>query len=353
MQNKTKRALALLLALLMLASLAACGKDGDPDTANEPETYTGTLPVGESTTDAGASENQPGPYKPTDKLIALTFDDGPNPSTTGRILDCLKQNNAKATFFVIGYSVKGHADILKRAQAQGCEIGSHTLDHDILTKVSSERLHNQVEGMDDLLEQELGSAPDLFRAPGGAYKGVANEIGKPIILWNIDTNDWRYKDASKKSRSEAERNEDLNRIANQVFDSASAGDIVLMHDIYDFSADLAAIVIPGLVERGFTLCTVSEMFASYGNPLEKGQVYTSADPSANNTVAVAKGTYTVTTNGSVLLLRAKPTVDSEKVERIPNGTVITVTDSQPGWAYTSYNGHTGWVKTSYITPNNP
>lgn len=344
MKNKAMRAVALLLAVWMAVSLTACGKEG-----NTPDTPGNTAISGESTTDADSSENQPGPYKATDKLIALTFDDGPYPSTTGRILDCLQRNNAKATFFVVGYNAETYVDTMKRAQTIGCEIGSHTLDHKILTKVSADEIRNQVGGMDDLLQSELGNAPALFRAPGGEYSGVGSTIGKPIVLWNIDTEDWKYKDAAKKGRSEAERNEDLNRIADSVFESAKAGDIILMHDIYEFSADLAEIVIPGLIERGFILCTVSEMFASYGYTLENCEVYHSADPAANNTVAVAKGTYTVTTNGSVLLLRADATVDSEKLERIPNGTVITVTDSKPGWAYTSYNGQSGWVKASYIT----
>ena len=350
---KTSKVILALTALVLAAAmlLSACGVKDDSKT-----TAAGTSSAGEPAMTEEPATEEPTTakpkYSPSDKLIALTFDDGPRSSTTNRVLDLLEQNGGVATFFLVGYNIPDNAEVIKRAAAMGCSIGNHTKDHKILTKCSADTVKAQVNGVNSLL-RDMGVEPTLFRAPGGAFKGVKDQIGMPLIQWSIDTEDWKFKDASHKGRSAEERTADLNRIADMVFSQAKGGSIVLMHDIYDFTADLCEIVIPGLVERGFKLVTVDQLFEAYGEKLENGVVYYSAklpEPSASPASAepIAAGKYTVSTSGSVLNMRVSPDADSQVLEKIPNGTIVEVTKSVLGWAYVTYNSAQGWVSSAYL-----
>ena len=350
---KTSKVILALTALVLAAAmlLSACGVKDDSKT-----TAAGTSSAGEPAMTEEPATEEPTTakpkYSPSDKLIALTFDDGPRSSTTNRVLDLLERSGGVATFFLVGYNIPDNAEVIKRAAAMGCSIGNHTKDHKILTKCSADTIKAQVNGVNSLL-RNMGIEPTLFRAPGGAFKGVKDQIGMPLIQWSIDTEDWKYKDASHKGRSAEERTADLNRIADMVFSQAKGGSIVLMHDIYDFTADLCEIVIPGLVERGFKLVTVDQLFEAYGEKLENGVVYYSAnlpEPSARPASAepIAAGKYTVSTSGSVLNMRVSPDADSQVLEKIPNGTIVEVTKSVLGWAYVTYNSAQGWVSSAYL-----
>lgn len=350
---KTSKVILALTALVLAAAmlLSACGVKDDSKT-----TAAGTSSAGESAMTEEPATEEPTTakpkYSPSDKLIALTFDDGPRSSTTNRVLDLLERSGGVATFFLVGYNIPDNAEVIKRAAAMGCSIGNHTKDHKILTKCSADTIKAQVNGVNSLL-RDMGIEPTLFRAPGGAFKGIKDQIGMPLIQWSIDTEDWKFKDASHKGRSAEERTADLNRIADMVFSQAKGGSIVLMHDIYDFTADLCEIVIPGLVERGFKLVTVDQLFEAYGEKLENGVVYYSAklpEPSARPASAepIAAGKYTVSTSGSVLNMRVSPDADSQVLEKIPNGTIVEVTKSVLGWAYVTYNSAQGWVSSAYL-----
>lgn len=350
---KTSKVILALTALVLAAAmlLSACGVKDDSKT-----TAAGTSSAGEPAMTEETATEEPTTakpkYSPSDKLIALTFDDGPRSSTTNRVLDLLERSGGVATFFLVGYNIPDNAEVIKRAAAMGCSIGNHTKDHKILTKCSADTVKAQVNGVNSLL-RDMGIEPTLFRAPGGAFKGVKDQIGMPLIQWSIDTEDWKFKDASHKGRSAEERTADLNRIADMVFSQAKGGSIVLMHDIYDFTADLCEIVIPGLVERGFKLVTVDQLFEAYGEKLENGVVYYSAklpEPSARPASAepIAAGKYTVSTSGSVLNMRVSPDADSQVLEKIPNGTIVEVTKSVLGWAYVTYNSAQGWVSSAYL-----
>ncbi len=350
---KTSKVILALTALVLAAAmlLSACGVKDDSKT-----TAAGTSSAGEPAMTEEPATEEPTTakpkYSPSDKLIALTFDDGPRSSTTNRVLDLLERSGGVATFFPVGYNIPDNAEVIKRAAAMGCSIGNHTKDHKILTKCSADTIKAQVNGVNSLL-RDMGVEPTLFRAPGGAFKGVKDQIGMPLIQWSIDTEDWKFKDASHKGRSAEERTADLNRIADMVFSQAKGGSIVLMHDIYDFTADLCEIVIPGLVERGFKLVTVDQLFEAYGEKLENGVVYYSAklpEPSARPASAepIAAGKYTVSTSGSVLNMRVSPDADSQVLEKIPNGTIVEVTKSVLGWAYVTYNSAQGWVSSAYL-----
>ena len=196
-------------------------------------------------------------------LIALTFDDGPNKEITDIILDELEKNDAKATFFVIGKEAKQNPEILKREIASGHEIANHTWSHKTLTKLNEKSIESEIEKTDDFIEETVNFRPKILRAPGGSINNrIKKIVNKPFIYWSIDTKDWKTNDEEK--------------TIDSVLKNASDGDIILMHDRVKSTAEAVKTIIPELINRGFCLVTVSEMFQLKNIPLEKGKQYTKA-----------------------------------------------------------------------------
>ena len=192
--------------------------------------------------------------------VALTFDDGPGPYT-GRLLDILTQYNAKATFFMLGELVNDYASVVQRGHELGMEQGNHTWDHKILTHLSDGDIRKEISSTNDVIQSVTGSAPTLFRPPGGGYNSsvLANCGDKPVILWSIDTLDWKTKNVKQTYRT--------------VIDNVTDGSIILMHDIYSQTVDAAEMIIPELLERGYRLVTVSELASEKGIALRAGKTY--------------------------------------------------------------------------------
>lgn len=183
---------------------------------------------------------------PNKPMIAITYDDGPS-KYTPEILDVLKENNSSATFFVLGSQVNRNKDILVRMLEEGNQIGNHTYNHKKLTTISDEELYKQIRGTDDLIYRATGYTPSIMRPPYGATNEELNKkIQKPVINWSIDTRDWEN------------RNTEI--IVNSILEDVKDGDIILMHDLYDTTAEASKIVIPELVKRGYQLVTVEELF---------------------------------------------------------------------------------------------
>lgn len=195
----------------------------------------------------------------SDKLIALTFDDGPN-YNTGKVLDVLAKYNVKATFFVLGSKVKNNKKILKREYDSGMEIGNHTFNHLLLTKYKENVIKDEIDNTSSVIFEVTGRYPKLLRPSYGAYNNAIKKIGDmPIIIWDIDTLDWKYHNSK--------------RIASRVINKVKDGDIILMHDIYSATANSLNIIIPELQNRGYTFVTVPELFYYKEITLEKGKVY--------------------------------------------------------------------------------
>lgn len=194
-----------------------------------------------------------------EKMIALTFDDGPN-YNTNKVLDILEKYNVPATFFILGSKIKGNEYILKRMASSGMEIGNHTYSHLLLTKYQEDKIKEEIESTSNLIFEVTGKYPTLLRP---SYGSVNSKIKKtadmPIIIWDIDTLDWKYHNSK--------------RISKRVLNKAGDGDIVLMHDIYSATANALNIIIPELQNRGYTFVTVSELFYYKEVNLEKGKVY--------------------------------------------------------------------------------
>jgi peptidoglycan-N-acetylglucosamine deacetylase len=187
-----------------------------------------------------------GPY------IAMTFDDGPSPTLTPRLLDILKEKGVKATFFVIGQNVVHSPEIVARAAAEGHEIGNHSWSHPSLTKISEQRVQEEVQKTSDAISEATGKKPTLLRPPYGAInlrtgKMIEEKDGLTIILWSVDPLDWKSPGA--------------NVVAQRLIAGAKPGAITLSHDIKPGTIQAIPEVIDALKAKGYKFVTVSELIA--------------------------------------------------------------------------------------------
>ena len=200
------------------------------------------------------------PKKP---MVALTFDDGPHNKYTIQILDSLKKYNGIATFFVLGSRAEKHKSIIKSIAENGNQIGNHTYDHKQLTKLSSKAIIDEVTKTNNILKNITNATSSVIRPTyGSVNKNVKQYAGGPLILWSIDTLDWKSK------------NEKM--IVNRALKNVKDGDIILMHDIYKTTASAADIIIKELSSRGFQMVTIDELYTAREIDLVKGKVYRNA-----------------------------------------------------------------------------
>jgi len=240
--------------------------------------FTPDVPASRMTQDASQAADDAAANKDEETLhdgsplIALTFDDGPSTKITNRILDLLEIYGGKATFFVIGESIEKHGEVMVRAYSMGCEIGNHTYSHKNLTRLSMDGIRAEISKADDAILDLLLEDPKYMRVPECHYNhAVKAAVRMPIILWSIDTGDWRFG-----VRRGANTKHNRRTIVENVLNKAQDGDIVLLHDIYSFTADLCEELIPELCEAGFKLVTVSELFSAKGIEPESGKIYRNA-----------------------------------------------------------------------------
>lgn len=189
-----------------------------------------------------------------EKVIAFTFDDGPC-ANTQKILDILNENCVKATFFMLGENVDNNPSIAKAVSDAGNEIGSHSVNHKSLQKISLDDAKWQVSNSLASIEKATGKRPTLIRAPYGAIDAsLAAKLNKddPItfVQWSIDPEDWKDRDAKT--------------VYQRVMDNVKPGRIVLMHDLYGTTTDAVKMLIPALKKQGYTFVTVSELIEQRG-----------------------------------------------------------------------------------------
>ncbi len=189
---------------------------------------------------------------PSKPMVALTFDDGPNPNSTPRILDALEKNKCVATFFDLGTCMSKYPDITKREEAIGCEVGSHTYGHKNLDNLSKEQILEDIKNAEIVYKNTLGHDLTLVRPPyGNANSTVKLALNYPLINWDVDTEDWKSKNKDS--------------IIDQVNKTENLdGRIILMHSIYNSTADAVEELIPQLLNEGYQLVTISEL-AKYKN----------------------------------------------------------------------------------------
>ncbi|MEG0355340.1 MAG: polysaccharide deacetylase family protein [Lachnospiraceae bacterium] len=195
----------------------------------------------------------------TKPMVAITLDDGPGKRTMD-LLNVLEQNGAHATFFMQGMSVANYPEALTKMKEIGCELGNHSWNHPQLTKLDPAGIQQQVGDTNAAISAVVGENATVLRPPYGAINDtVRASAGMPLILWSVDTLDWKTKSKDATVQSIL---------------SAQDGDIILLHDIHDWSVDAAIEAIPQLIAKGYQLVTVSEMAEAKGTPLQNGEKYT-------------------------------------------------------------------------------
>ena len=187
--------------------------------------------------------------------IALTFDDGPHPGQTKRILDILDKYNVKATFFAVGVNIDNYGEHLKEVVSRGHEIGNHTNTHPKVSSLDYKGLKNEFSKCQSKIKDICGYTPKLIRPPEGlidtSIKDIAKEMDCKVILWDIDTRDWAQTSPQK--------------IADHVVNKISSGDIILMHDYIGKNsptAEALELFIPKLLDMGYKFVVVSELIES-------------------------------------------------------------------------------------------
>ena len=202
------------------------------------------------------------------KLIAFTFDDGPSIYTAG-LLDGLKERGASATFFMTGVNgssgIVNQSQVLERMMNEGHQLANHTYSHIVpFNAQSAATISSQVSRVEELLFQSMGgSYTDMVRTPGGAVGGsVKSAVAAPIITWNVDTLDWKYRDAAT--------------VCGNILSTARDGAIVLLHDLYSTSVQGALRAMDTLKAQGYEFVTVAELLRRRGITPESGKVYSGA-----------------------------------------------------------------------------
>lgn len=193
-----------------------------------------------------AEENDP-------PRIALTFDDGPHPGRTGRILSVLGKYSIKATFFILGCNAENYPEPLLKAVEEGHEIEDHSFDHQTRGKTVGE-LKQSILKTAEIIERVSGRAPRYFRPPEGkstdALSQALSDLGYETVFWTVDSRDWTGKPADE--------------IARDVLRSVSDGDILLFHDYtcpHDNTVHALEKIIPELLARGYRFVTVEELLS--------------------------------------------------------------------------------------------
>ncbi len=196
---------------------------------------------------------------PNAPMVALTFDDGPYAPVGNRIMDCAELYGGRVTFYVVGERVNNYKSESQRMHNNGHEIGNHTQNHKYLQKLGALEIRQQVEACNQAIAAITGEAPKTVRLPGGGKNStVLANISQPIVLWDVDTLDWKTRNAASS----------IQTVLSQVKD----GSVILMHELYDASGDAAVAIIPQLVKRGYQLVTVSEL-AQFRGGMAGGTVY--------------------------------------------------------------------------------
>lgn len=186
----------------------------------------------------------------TQPVVAMTFDDGPHPSLTPKLLDILKERNIKCTFFLIGQNMKAYPQIVRRIIAEGHEIGAHTYTHCSLTSRSDAQIRSELQRSEEVLMAAANYRPQLVRPPYGAINTrikqlMFSEFGYSTIMWSVDPQDWRRPGVSV--------------VTSRLVSGARPGAIMLAHDIHPPTIQAVPAMFDQLLAKGYQFVTVSQL----------------------------------------------------------------------------------------------
>lgn len=184
--------------------------------------------------------------------VAMTFDDGPHPQNTPRLLNMLRARNIRATFYVIGQNVDRHPHIVRRIVSEGHEIGNHTYTHRKLTSLGSSEVSREMERTQTAIVKAAGVKPRTMRPPYGALRtdqrqAVFSRFGYPTIMWSVDPQDWKRPGPSV--------------VSSRILSKTNNGAIILAHDLHKPTIDAMPRTFDGLLSKGYKFVTVSQLLA--------------------------------------------------------------------------------------------
>ena len=276
LNSSVNRLLTVLGLVLLSASLGSCGSS--PSKPPTPPVASGPVRTTNNKTYRTPALHGPVPRNPdmtlrddfakgprvsfsrvpvSDKYIAITFDDGPHPQNTPRLLDMLRARNIKATFYMVGSNVDLYPQVVRRVVAEGHEIGNHSYTHRLFSKMSDSDIRQELTRTRDAVVRAAGVQPRTLRPPYGGMlqhqrEWVNAEFGYPIILWSVDPLDWKRPGSSA--------------VCSRILSSTTAGSIVLAHDLHRQTVDAMPATLDGLLQRGFKFVTVSQLLAMQAEP---------------------------------------------------------------------------------------
>ncbi len=246
------------LMVLLLGVAPCCAQTGDPATAGEiPARAAPSGAVGEPAAVEAFADGKPvrAAYfsaEIPEPYVALTFDDGPHPKNTPRLLDLLRERKVRATFYVVGQNVKEFPAIVRRIAEEGHEIGNHSYTHRNLQKLSDAAVRQELEKTRAAIKEAAGVEPLTMRPPYGSYstrqrEWTFKEFGYPAVMWSVDPLDWKRPGPGV--------------VADRIIKGAGNGAIILAHDLHSQTVDAMPRTLDGLTERGFRFVTMSQLFA--------------------------------------------------------------------------------------------
>lgn len=181
-----------------------------------------------------------------EKVVALTFDDGPGYKTTMALLEGLEERDVRATFFLLGSKIEERREVVEKMYEDGHLIGNHTYSHIQLDSVNVVCALDEIDKTNEIIQEITGETPQFIRPPYGSWNDtLESEISMTPVLWTVDTSDWNTRD--------------VKRIVEYVVNEVESGDIILMHDIYDTSVAAALEIIDQLKSKGYVFVTVDEL----------------------------------------------------------------------------------------------
>ena len=192
--------------------------------------------------------------------VALTFDDGPHPGTTDRLLDGLGERGARATFFLVGEEIAGREDLVRRMAAEGHQVGNHTWSHVRLSGRTAEETLEEVERTEAALEEILGPGSYWLRPPYGLVDQQAEAaVDVPMVKWSVDPRDWESRNTGQ--------------VVRAILSAVEPNSIILLHDLYPTSVEAALQVVDALQAEGYVFVTVEELLERNGVTPEPGVLY--------------------------------------------------------------------------------
>lgn len=228
---------------------------------NQPSTLPTAPPAGVKLSYSSVSTQE--------KVLAMTFDDGPHPTLTPKLLDICKARNVKCTFFVVGRNAKAYPQIIRRIIEEGHEIANHTYTHPSLTSRSDAQIRNELKLSEDALLAAANYRPHLIRPPYGAINQrikqlMFSEFGYSTIMWSVDPQDWRRPGVSV--------------VTSRLVNGAHPGAIMLAHDIHPSTIEAMPSMFDQLLAKGYQFVTVSQLLNLEKANMPVGMVISPALP---------------------------------------------------------------------------